>query len=32
VQLARNAFAVSWLPPEDKQRYHDALDAYAAGV
>jgi len=30
VQLARNAFTVSWLPSEDRERYLDALEAYAA--
>jgi adenine deaminase len=30
VQLARNAFTVSWLAPEDKNRYVDSLEAYAA--
>ena len=30
VQLARNAFTVSWLPTEDKDSYVDALEAYAA--
>ncbi|MFL5931085.1 MAG: adenosine deaminase [Gaiellaceae bacterium] len=30
VQLARNAFTVSWLPPEDRDSYVDALEAYAA--
>jgi adenosine deaminase len=30
VQLARNAFTVSWLPPEDRAAYLDALEAYAA--
>ncbi|HYU83842.1 MAG TPA: adenosine deaminase [Kribbellaceae bacterium] len=30
VQLARNAFAISWLPQEDRARYADALEAYAA--
>jgi adenosine deaminase len=30
VQLARNAFTVSWLPSEDRDRYLDALEAYAA--
>ena len=29
VQLARNAFAVSWLPREDKDEYLAALEAYA---
>jgi adenosine deaminase len=29
LQLARNAFAVSWLAPEERERYTDALDAYA---
>jgi adenine deaminase len=30
VQLARNAFSVSWLPREDRDGYLDALAAYAA--
>jgi adenosine deaminase len=30
VQLARNSFAVSWLEPEDRDRYLDALQEYAA--
>ncbi|HEU0305127.1 MAG TPA: adenosine deaminase [Gaiellaceae bacterium] len=30
VQLARNAFTVSWLPGEDKGRYLEALEEYAA--
>jgi adenosine deaminase len=30
LQLARNAFAVSWLAPEERGRYGDALEAYAA--
>jgi adenosine deaminase len=30
VQLARNAFTVSWLPQEDKAGYLDALESYAA--
>jgi adenosine deaminase len=30
VQLARNAFTVSWLPSEDRDRYLDSLEAYAA--
>jgi adenosine deaminase len=30
VQLARNAFAISWLPQEDRDGYLDALEAYAA--
>ena len=30
VALARNSFAVSWLEPAEKQRYLDALDAYAS--
>jgi adenosine deaminase len=30
VQLARNAFTVSWLAPEDRDRYLDSLEAYAA--
>jgi adenosine deaminase len=29
VQLARNAFAVSWLPSGDRERYLDSLEAYA---
>lgn len=29
-QLARNAFTVSWLAMEDRDRYLDALDEYAA--
>lgn len=30
VQLARNAFTVSWLARKDRGRYPDALDEYAA--
>jgi hypothetical protein len=30
VQLARNAFTVSWLAPEDRSRYLDTLKEYAA--
>jgi len=30
VQLARNAFMVSWLSPEDKERYVDQLESYVA--
>jgi adenine deaminase len=30
VQLARNAFTISWLEPEDRNRYVDSLEAYAA--
>jgi adenosine deaminase len=30
MQLARNAFTVSWLAGEDSARYLDALDEYAA--
>src|SRR5262249_39352616 len=30
VQLARNAFAISWLPAEDRARYLDALDEYSS--
>ena len=30
VQPARNAFAVSWLPSEDWERYLDSLEADAA--
>ncbi len=29
VQLARNAFTISWLPWDDKRRYLDALEVYA---
>lgn len=29
VQLARNAFTISWLAEDDKDRYLNALDAYA---
>jgi len=32
VQLARNAFTVSWLPREDRDAYVDALEAYAAAA
>ena len=32
VQLARNAFTVSWLAAEDRDRYLDALDEYAANT
>jgi adenosine deaminase len=30
VQLARNAFTVSWVGREDRERYLDALETYAA--
>jgi adenosine deaminase len=30
MQLARNAVTVSWLAPEDRSRYLDSLDEYAA--
>ena len=30
VALARNAFTVSWAEPDERARYLDALDAYAA--
>jgi adenine deaminase len=30
VRLARNAFTISWLAPEDRNRYVDSLEAYAA--
>jgi adenosine deaminase len=30
VQLARNGFTVSWLAGEDRNRYLDALEEYAA--
>jgi adenine deaminase len=30
VQLARNAFTVSWLAGEDRERYLDSLEVYAA--
>ena len=30
LQLARNAFTVSWLSPTDRDRYLDALEEYAA--
>ncbi len=30
VQLTRNAFTISWLAREDRDRYLNALDAYAA--
>jgi adenosine deaminase len=30
VQLARNAFTVSWLTRDDKERYVEALETYAA--
>ena len=30
VQLSRNAFAVTWLPQEERNAYVEALDAYAA--
>jgi len=30
VRLARNAFTVSWLSSEEKERYLDALDEYVA--
>jgi adenine deaminase len=29
VQLARNAFSISWLPADERDRYLDALGAYA---
>jgi adenosine deaminase len=29
VQLARNAFTVSWLAREERDRYLEALDTYA---
>jgi len=32
MQLARNAFTVSWLAREDRDRYLDALDEYAANT
>src|SRR5262245_39185135 len=32
LRLARNAFAVGWLAPEERGRYQDALDAYASGT
>jgi adenosine deaminase len=32
LQLARNAFTVSWLAGEDRDRYLDALDEYAANT
>jgi adenosine deaminase len=31
-QLARNAFTVGWLAEEDRDRYLDALDQYAANT
>ena len=30
VQLSRNAFTVAWLAPEERDRYLDALEEYAA--
>ena len=30
VQLARNAFTVAWLPPDERDGYLAALDEYAA--
>jgi adenosine deaminase len=30
VELTRNAFTVSWLAGEDRDRYLDSLEAYAA--
>jgi adenosine deaminase len=30
VQLVRNAFSVSWLTRDDKERYADALETYSA--
>jgi adenosine deaminase len=30
VQLAKNGFAISWLPDDEKERYLGAVDAYAA--
>jgi adenosine deaminase len=30
VQVSHNAFAISWLPDDEKQRYLDALAEYAA--
>jgi hypothetical protein len=32
VQLARNAFAASWLARGEKERYLDALESYAAAA
>jgi adenosine deaminase len=32
VQLARNAFTVSWLTRDDKEQYVDALETYAANA
>jgi adenosine deaminase len=32
VALARNAFTVSWAEPDERARYLDALDAYAASA
>ena len=31
VQTMRNAFAISWLDAEDRSRYLDSLETYAAG-
>jgi adenosine deaminase len=31
VQMTRNAFNISWLEPEDRNRYLDAVETYAAG-
>jgi adenosine deaminase len=30
VQLARNAFTISWLGEDERRRYIDTLDEYAA--
>jgi len=30
VQLAKNGFMISWLPDDEKARYLNAVDAYAA--
>src|SRR5262249_47033880 len=30
LELTRNAFRISWAPPEDRDRYLDALEDYAA--
>ena len=32
VQLEKNAFTISWLTGEEKDRYLDTIDAYAAAT
>ncbi len=31
VRIVKNAFSISWLPEDDRERYLRAVDAYAAG-